>query len=149
MNNDIQFIQQNIKRNQKLIGLDVSKKHLGIAITDTSLLLAFPAFTINRTKFKVDVETLHTFIKKENIFAIIMGLPLDGDGTKNNRVQAIKDFSTILQEHINLPIFYQDERFSTYFVENNNMGNNKTDVDSQAAAWFLQIFLDKYNNQKS
>ena len=130
-------------KNNKIMALDVSNMHIGIALSDYEKLLAFPYKTIKRTKFSLDLETLKKIILQNQVVAIIIGLPLDGDGTNNKRVQTINDFRKLLQAQINILIYCQDERFSTHFIKNNLFDNSKQEIDSQAAAWFLQIFLDK------
>ncbi|MCL2567280.1 MAG: Holliday junction resolvase RuvX [Alphaproteobacteria bacterium] len=138
---ELSYIKNHIKKNQRLLSLDVSKNNLGLATSDANLLLAFPLKTIKRTKFKDDITLLQKIISREDIFALVVGFPYDGDGSLNERTQSIKDFANELLKHIDIPIFFQDERFSTKMIK-----NKKQDIDSQAAAWFLQIFLDKLNN---
>ncbi len=142
---NLEFIKNNIKSNQKLMALDVSKNNLGIALSDISHKIAFPKLTIVRKNLIPDIQQIISIIKQENVFALIIGLPLEKNGSSKERVQSIKTFALNILKQIEIPIFFQDERFSTYFVENNNLNNNKKDVDSQASAWFLQIILDKLN----
>ena len=142
---NLEFIKNNIKIPQKLMGLDVSKNNLGIALSDISHKIAFPKLTIIRKNLIQDIQKLIAIISQENVFALIIGLPLEKNGDSKERVQSTKTFALNLLKQIEIPIFFQDERFSTYFVENNNINNNKKDVDSQASAWFLQIVLDKLN----
>ncbi|MDR2008302.1 MAG: Holliday junction resolvase RuvX [Alphaproteobacteria bacterium] len=139
---DITYIKGNIAKNQRLLALDVSKNNIGMATSDANLRLAFPLKTIKRTQFKNDVLLLQKVIASEEIFALVIGFPYDGDGSLNERTQSTKDFAREVLKHMEIPIFFQDERFSTQVVKNKNK-----DVDSQAAAWFLQIFLDKLNSQ--
>lgn len=146
---DTNYIKEHIKEYQKLLGLDVSKNNIGLATTDTTLSLAFPLQTIKRTQFKTDIEKLKKIIAEENIFCLVIGFPYDGDGSKNERTQSTKDFSNELLKYIDIPIFFQDERFSTKMVKMTTKTSRKKEqsksVDDQAAAWFLQIFIDKLN----
>lgn len=142
---DINYIKVNIKKNQKLLGLDVSKNNIGLATTDTNLSLAFPLSTIKRTQFKLDIDKLKKVILEENIFALVIGFPYDGDGSRNERTQSTKDFANELLKHIDVPIFFQDERFSTYVIKTSSSKGRSKSIDEQAAAWFLQIFIDKFN----
>ncbi|MDR0484016.1 MAG: Holliday junction resolvase RuvX [Alphaproteobacteria bacterium] len=143
---DIQFIKKHIGKNQRLLSLDVSKNNIGLATSDSNLSLAFPLKTIKRTQFKNDIILLKKIIATEEIFALVIGFPYDGDGSLNERTQSTKDFAKEVLKHIDIPIFFQDERFSTNLVKHNNLKKNNKDIDEQAAAWFLQIFLDKLNN---
>ncbi len=144
---EISYIKEHIQKDQKLLGLDVSKNNIGLATTDARLSLAFPLNTIKRTQFKHDMEKLQKVIKQENVFALVIGFPYDGDGTLNTRTQSTKDFAHELLKHIEIPIFFQDERFSTYAIKTksskNITKNHSKNIDEQAAAWFLQIFIDK------
>ncbi len=140
---DLSFIKQNISKNQKILSLDVSKNNIGIAVSDCQLTLAFPLKTLKRSMFIKDIILLKNLIKSENAFAIIVGYPLDGDGKGNHKTQSVTDFAKEILKHIDIPIFFQDERFSTNIIANRVIKGNQKDVDSQAAAWFLQIFLDK------
>ncbi len=142
---DLSYVKNNINKNQKILGLDVSKNNIGLATTDSMIRLAFPLKTIKRTQFKNDIIILKEVIKKENIFAFVIGFPYDGDGSKNERTQSTKDFANEILKHIDIPIFFQDERFSTYAITTVNKKDRSKNIDEQAAAWFLQIFLDKLN----
>jgi len=136
-------IKQNIKKEQRLLAIDMSKKHLGLAISNPELSIAFPYKTIIRKKFLQDMQTLQAIIKKEQIFALIIGYPLNNIGEDNSRTQSVKDFTLDLQKVIAIPCYFQDERFSTYAVHQQGIKNIKKNNDDQAAAWFLQIVLDK------
>lgn len=136
-------IKANIQKGQRLLAIDMSKKHLGLAISNPELSLAFPYKTIIRTKFLQDMEALKQIIQKEQIFALIIGYPLNNMGEENPRTQSVKDFTLDLQKSIVIPYYFQDERFSTSAVQQQHINNKKKDNDDQAAAWFLQIVLDK------
>lgn len=145
--NNLNYFIENINTGEKLMGIDVSKNNLGIAISDPLLMMAFIKPTIVRKYLDKDLKTIIDYIKKENIFAIIIGLPLNKEGKENFRVQSIKTFSSQLLKIIDIPIYYQDERYSTLAIEN-NPHTSKKDTDSQSASWFLQIVLDKINLAK-
>lgn len=136
-------LKQSIKKGQRLLAIDMSKKHLGLAISNPELSIAFPYKTIIRTKFLQDMHTLQTIITKEKIFALIIGYPLNNIGEENSRTQSVKDFTLDLQKVISIPCYFQDERFSTAAVQQKHIKNIKQNNDDQAAAWFLQIVLDK------
>lgn len=128
--------------NKKLLAIDVSKNNLGLATSDLSLNVAFSQPQILRTNLQKDLATIRQYIIKNNIGAVIVGLPLDRNGNINSRVQSVKTFVSFLLKEIDIPIYYQDERYSTLAIEN-NPHTLKANMDSQSAMWFLQIVLDK------
>jgi putative Holliday junction resolvase len=136
------FIKNNIKENQVLMSLDVSKNNLGIALSSVGLKLALPKLTIVRGSFDEDLTKIKNLILKYDIFALVVGLPLNSDGSKNQNTQAVNSFCSLLKKHLSLPIYMQDERFSTKYLINSTLTKNKA-IDESSAAWFLQIFLDK------
>jgi putative Holliday junction resolvase len=144
---NINYFIENMKVGEKLMSIDVSKNNLGIAVSDPLLLMAFIKPTIGRTYLDKDLKTIVDYIKKENIFALIIGLPLNKEGKENFRVQSIKTFTSNLLKIIDIPIYYQDERYSTIAIENNPY-TSKKNMDSQSASWFLQIVLDKISLAK-
>ncbi|MFL1781320.1 Holliday junction resolvase RuvX [Candidatus Hepatincolaceae symbiont of Richtersius coronifer] len=149
----------------KIMGLDVSKKHLGIALSDFSLTLAFPYKIIVRSALKADLQLLISIINQENIKIIIIGYPLSLEGKEEGKAQSIRTFADCLLKEIEVNIYFQDERFSTQFSKNHRIENlsknlkkgqnlalSRTkiaiNVDDRAAAWFLQAFLDKVKHLK-
>ncbi len=131
---------------QKLLALDVSQKHLGLAISDSLLKLAFPYKTIVRSNFKKDIDTILKIIEKEGISSLVIGYPLNLEGNKNSRTQSIDSFIKEILKIKDLDIYLQDERFSTQFAKSKNTSNKKDNsLDAKAASCFLQIFLDKIN----
>ncbi len=140
------FIKNNIKENQVLMSLDVSKNNLGIALSSVGLKLALPKLTIVRGTFDEDLIKIKNLILKYDIFALVVGLPLNSDGSKNKNTQAVNSFCFLLKKHISNPIYMQDERFSTKYITNSSFSKKKAinkAIDESSAAWFLQIFLDK------
>jgi putative Holliday junction resolvase len=133
----------NKKPNQKLAALDVSKKSIGVAVCDEKLSIAFTRKTINRTKLLEDIAIIKKIIAEENIFALIIGLPLLLDGSSDSRVQSVKTFVSSLLNHIDIAVFFEDERFSTKFAKDLEIKSKtkENDLDSKAAAIILENFL--------
>jgi len=138
-------------RNQKLMGLDLGTKTIGIAFSDVNLSISTARETVLRTKFSKDAEKLLTLANKEDVFAIILGLPFNMDGTEGPRAQSTRAFARNLSNLTELPILFQDERLSTYAAEQAmleaDMSRKKRSekIDAVAAAVILQGALDRLN----
>ena len=96
-----------------LLGLDPGTKTIGMAISDVRRTMASPLVTLQRTRFADDVERLSKIIDQEGIVGLVVGMPINMDGTRGPRAQSVRAFRRHLSERINLPILYQDERLST------------------------------------
>ncbi len=135
--------------NQKLMGLDLGTKTIGIAFSDVNLTVATARRTLVRTKFTRDVEALLEEIKRENVFAIVLGLPYNMDGTQGKRAQSTRAFVSNFKRHSQIPVFFQDERLSSFAADQAmleaNMSRQKRGekIDAVAAAIILQAALDK------
>jgi putative Holliday junction resolvase len=135
----------------KLAGLDVGSKTVGLAICDAGWHFAGPAETIRRTKFTQDMNTLETFISRENIVGLVVGLPLNMDGSDSPRTQSVRAFARNLSP-LGLPILLWDERWSTQAVERAmisadvSRAKRAEKVDALAAAHILQGALDALVN---
>jgi len=132
-----------------LIGLDPGTKTLGLAISDNTRLIASPLHTIRRSKFTVDApDLLSLFISKEAA-ALIIGLPVNMDGSHGPRVQSVQDFCKNLLKLEDIPVFLWDERLSTAAVERTliegDMSRKKRaqNIDKLAATYILQGVLDR------
>ena len=97
----------------RLIGLDLGSKRIGVSICDEKQLIATPFKTINRTTAKDLINELKIIIKENNIKGIIIGNPLNMDGSSSSSTQSAKDTSNNIKKSINLPICLWDERLST------------------------------------
>src|SRR6476661_4639079 len=131
----------------KLAGLDVGTKTIGLAICDAGWHFAGPAETIRRTKFTKDLEALRAFIAREHVVALVVGLPLNMDGSDSPRTQSVRAFAGNLAP-LELPILLWDERWSTQAVERAmiaadvSRAKRAEAVDKLAAAHILQGALD-------
>ncbi|MCX5495429.1 Holliday junction resolvase RuvX [Kaistia dalseonensis] len=132
-----------------LIGLDLGTKTIGVAISDLSRNIASPLVLINRQKFTVDVEALLKIIATHRIAAIIIGLPLNMDGSEGPRAQATRAFVRNMLPKIEIPVAYWDERLSTVavtrtLIEADTSRKRRGElVDKMAAAFILQGALDR------
>lgn len=135
----------------KLAGLDVGTKTVGLAICDAGWHFAGPAETLRRTKFTQDLEALRGFIRREGIVGLVVGLPLNMDGSDSPRTQSVRAFARNLAP-LSLPILLWDERWSTQAVERAmisadvSRAKRAEKVDSLAAAHILQGAIDALAN---
>lgn len=133
----------------RLIGLDLGTKTIGLALSDLGLGIATPMETIRRKKFTIDADYLLALCAKHDVGGILIGLPLNMDGSEGPRVQATRAFVRNLAQKTDLPITYWDERLSTAAVtrtllEADTSRAKRADaVDKMAAAYILQGFLDR------
>ena len=137
------------KTTGSLIGVDPGTKTLGIASSDITRLIATPFTTSKRTKFSLDAEKLFSIYDQYKASAIIMGLPINMNGSYGPRSQSVKDFCSNLIRVRNIPIFLWDERLSTLAVKRGMIDadlsreKQKKNVDKLAAAYILQGLLDR------
>lgn len=132
-----------------LFGLDLGTKTIGIALSDGLRISATPLETIKRTKFGKDAEALEALIATHKPVALVLGLPLNMDGSEGPRVQSTRAFARNLAARISLPIVFWDERLSTSAVTRTlieaDMSRAKRAevVDKLAASYILQGALDR------
>ena len=135
----------------KLAGLDVGTKTIGLAVCDAGWSFAGPAETIRRTKFSADLELLRSFAARETAVGLVVGLPLNLDGSDSPRTQSVRAFARNL-EVLGLPILLWDERWSTQAVERAmidadvSRAKRAVAVDKLAAAHILQGAIDALAN---
>ncbi len=146
-------LKAKLARNQTILGLDLGTKTIGLALSDTSFLVASPLTTISRRKFTQDATELETVIAKYNVGALVLGLPIQMDGTEGPRTQATRSFAAEFLKRVDMPIAFWDERLSTAAVQ--RMLTDEADlsrkrraeiVDKAAAAYILQGALDSLRN---
>ena len=135
----------------KLAGLDVGTRTIGLALCDTGWSFAGPSQTIRRTKFTADLEALRSFVEREQVTGLVVGLPLNLDGSDSPRTQSVRAFARNL-EPLGLPILLWDERWSTQAVERAmidadvSRAKRAQAVDKLAAAHILQGAIDALAN---
>jgi putative Holliday junction resolvase len=137
----------------RLMSLDVGSKTVGIATSDALRMLGTPLMTLKRTKLAADLEQLAGLVRKNDIKALVIGLPLNMDGSEGPRCQSVRQFVANIARHgpadlANLPIVLQDERLSTAavtrgMIEDYDMSRAKRAerIDAGAAAWILESAL--------
>jgi putative Holliday junction resolvase len=135
----------------KLAGLDVGTKTIGLALCDTGWSFAGPSDTIRRTKFTNDLQQLRQFVETNVVRGLVIGLPLNMDGTDSPRTQSVRAFARNLAP-LDLPILLWDERWSTQAVERAmidadvSRAKRAEKVDALAAAHILQGAIDALAN---
>ena len=138
-----------LRKSQRLLGLDLGKKTIGLALSDPGRIIASPLETLQRTRFSADVETLRALMDEHGIGALIIGLPLNMNGSEGPRCQSVRQFADNLLEKMDVPIVFWDERLSTVAVTRTlleaDMSRKRRAqvVDMMAAAYILQGALDR------
>jgi putative holliday junction resolvase len=131
----------------RLIGLDVGTKTIGTALCDAGWAFATPADLIRRAKFSADKAVLEKMIAAQNVRGIVIGLPLNLDGSDSPRTQSTRAFARNV-EPLGLPILLWDERWSTQAVERAmvaadvSRAKRAERIDNAAAGWILQGAID-------
>jgi len=133
----------------RLIGVDLGTKTIGLAVSDVERRVATPLTTLKRAKFARDAEALSDQFRKFEVFALIVGLPLDLSGREGPRAQATRAFARNFTRLYPLPVAFWDERLSTAAVERALIANDVSRarraevIDQMAAAYILQGALDR------
>ena len=136
----------------RLIGLDLGSKRIGVSICDDKQFIATPLKTINRNSLKDLVDELRLIINENNIKGIIVGNPLNMDGSSGRSAQSVKDTTENIEKNLDIPICLWDERLSTVGAFNLssqldiNVSKREKKIDENAAAFILQGALDFLNN---
>ena len=134
----------------RLIGVDLGTKTIGLALSDVERRIATPLETIRRVKFTPDAERIRALAAKHEVGGLVVGLPLNMDGTEGPRAQATRAFVRNLAPLLPLPVLFWDERLSTVAVTramidaDASRAKRAEHVDKMAAAYILQGALDRY-----
>lgn len=145
---------KNLPKEGRILGLDVGQTTIGMALSDVRRTIATPLSTIERGKFSKDVEKLNLVISTHKICALVIGYPINMDGSKGARAQSTITFVSNISKKISLPMLLWDERFSTMAVEKMmieaDMSRQRRAelVDKLAASYMLQGYLDNARNTK-
>jgi putative holliday junction resolvase len=135
--------------NARLIGVDLGTKTIGLALSDTRRTIASPLETLKRTKFRPDAERLLAIARLHDVGALVMGLPLNMDGSEGPRAQSTRAFVKNLAPMTAMAIAFWDERLSTAAVTRTLIEADASRkrravlVDKMAAAYILQGALDR------
>jgi len=133
----------------RLLGLDVGTKTIGIALSDVTRSVATPFDTIRRSKFAADAKTIREVVEQNQVGGLVIGLPINLDGSEGPRAQSTRAFARNLAAHVEVPIVFWDERLSTAAVERHLIEADVTRkrraevVDRMAAAYILQGALER------
>ena len=140
-----------LRRGERLLGLDLGDKTVGLALSDSALRVASPLETLRRTKFTKDAAALKRVIARCQVGGLVIGLPVNMDGSEGPRCDSVRQFAANLERiaGIGLPAAFWDERLSTAAVERVLIGEADMSrkrraevVDKMAAAYILQGALD-------
>ena len=136
-----------LKPHRPLMGLDPGSRRIGIALSDLSRRVATPFSTLRRTRFRADSAHLTQLAQEHYVGGIIIGLPLNMDGSEGPRAQAARAFSAELARVLPLPLALWDERLSTqaarHPLKTANRNTRTRHIDRLAAAFILQGALDR------
>ena len=138
----------------RLLGLDLGEKTIGLALSDRLLTVATPMQTLKRGKFAADAARLDVIISEQGVGGLVVGLPLNMDGSDGPSAQSARAFGRNWAGHSPLPLMFQDERLSTSaitrtLIEADTSRKRREEVvDKMAAAYILQLALDRLRNRK-
>jgi putative Holliday junction resolvase len=144
----IEELRGAIAPGQRLLGLDVGAKTIGIAVSDSDFTVAAPVETIRRSKFAADARRLRELIVERNIGGLVIGLPINMNGEEGPRCQSVRQFAATLLAGFDIPIVLWDERLSTAAVTRTmieadvSRRRRAKAVDMMAAGYILQGALD-------
>ena len=148
----IEEFKKNIDNNSRLLGIDPGKKNIGIAICDENKVVATPLKIIKKNKFQILLKEIQAIIKENDIKGIVIGNPINMDGSFGKASQSATGFAKNLSINISIPIVLWDERLSSEgsFKITRDLGSNVTDrvkkLDKNAAAFILQGAIDFLSN---
>jgi putative Holliday junction resolvase len=146
---DIEKLTKLLAPEARLLGLDVGTKTVGLALSDVTRSVATPYSTLRRTKFTEDAKAILEVVEKNQVGGLVIGLPLNLDGSEGPRAQSTRAFARNLAARIELPIVFWDERLSTAAVERHLIEADASRkrraevIDRMAAAYILQGALDR------
>ena len=148
----IDEFKTNIENNSRLLGIDPGNKNIGFAICDENKKVATPLKVLQKSKFEILIKQINQIIKENDIKGIIIGNPINMDGTSGKSSQSASDFAQNLSKNITIPITMWDERLSSEgsFKITKELGTNVSNrvnkLDKNAAAFILQGAIDYLSN---
>lgn len=152
---DLEAFSGSLAKEARLLGIDLGEKTIGLALSDVGRSIATPLETIRRTKFTPDAEQIRALALRFEIGGIVLGLPLNMDGSEGPRAQATRAFARNLKPLLGLPILFWDERLSTAAVTRILLDADASRIrrgqviDKMAAAYILQGALDRMRQGQS
>jgi len=138
-----------IKTPGRLLSIDYGKQRIGVAMSDPMQMLASSLCTIHNTGAQKSVNELVEICKKNEIITIVVGMPINMNGSYGDSAQAARDFANALQQKITIPVLHWDERWTTVSAQKSlisqgkSPSQNRDRIDQIAAAFLLQAFLDR------
>ena len=148
----IDEFKTNIENNSRLLGVDPGKRNIGFAICDENKKVATPLVVLQKSKFEVLTNEINQIIKENHIKGIVIGDPINMDGTSGKSSQSANDFAKNLSKNVTIPITMWDERLSSEgsFKITKELGTNTSNrvnkLDKNAAAFILQGAIDYLSN---
>ena len=145
----ISQLKDAVPRGARLLGLDIGTRTVGLALSDPFWTVATAFETIRRTKFTEDAERLFAIVDEHKVGALVLGLPVNMNGTEGPRCQSVRQFASNLQKIRDIPIVFWDERWSTAaatraLLEADTSRKKRAEViDKVAASYILQGALDR------
>lgn len=146
---DLFQLRASVPQGKRLMGLDPGTKTIGLALSDVTWMIATPYVTIARKSWDKDLTALTDICQKEDVGGLVMGLPVQMDGTEGDRAIQVRKMADKILERADLPIAFWDERLSTAAVQRMMVSEmdlsrkkRKQAVDKAAAAYILQGALD-------
>ena len=136
---------------RRLLGLDLGTKTIGLALSDVSATIATPMETLRRSKFAKDAATLSAICAEHEVCALVLGLPINMNGSEGPRCQSVRQFAANLQAKLDIEVAFWDERLSTVAATRALLAADVSRkrrgevVDKMAAAYILQGALDSLN----
>lgn len=151
----IEALAAELTRDGRLMGLDVGEKTIGLALSDVTRTVATPYDTIRRVKFKADASLLIETIQRNQVFGLIVGLPVNFNASEGPRAQSTRAFVRNLTPLLDIPLVLWDERWSTAAAERALIAADASRkkraqvIDKMAAAFILQGALDRLKGLRS
>ncbi len=152
---DLAEMRAQISPGQRILGFDVGAKTIGLALADATLTIASPLEILRRTKFTKDAERIKALIDEHNVGGLVIGLPVNMNGSEGPRCQSVRQFAANLLGKFDIAVAFWDERLSTaaverMMVEEIDLSRKRRGelVDKLAAAWILQGALDAMDSKK-
>ena len=148
----IDEFKTNIENNSRLLGIDPGKRNIGFAICDENKKVATPLKVLQKSKFEILIKEINQIIKENYIKGIVIGNPINMDGTSGKSSQSANDFAKNLSRNVTIPITMWDERLSSEgsFKITKELGTNVSNrvnkLDKNAAAFILQGAIDYLSN---
>ena len=148
---DIAEFKSLVESYHKILGLDIGSKRIGVAISTSDMTGALPLRTIKYSNMKDFLKELNELVKLHEVKALIIGLPLNMDGTEGKSAQSVRDKSRAINLSLNIPYSFWDERLSTVAVDRLYIDNSKSrkkahnekkEIDSLASAFILEGALN-------